>query len=190
MDIDLDFKSSFKPQSVFPNAVTASMVLNGELVKHPCGVYLETMPKDQQTGLAAIPYQAAEAVGYTKIDCLHLSALDPFDTREQLLDAAYSIPQWQLFCDSNITNKLFQLGNAHQILKRVKPTSVQEVADCIALLRPGKRQHLAAYIEDHDGIRPLLYRSGKDDKSAFRRGHAIAYALTAIAQLNSLTAGS
>ena len=66
MDIDLDLKTDFDPLDVF-DAVRASMVKNNDLVKHNVGVYFQSIPVDPMTGLAAIPYEQAEEVGYSRL---------------------------------------------------------------------------------------------------------------------------
>ena len=63
MDIDIDLKTTFDPIKTIPGATRASMVRNGKLVPHQCGVYFSDIPKDPITGVAAIPYEDAEAIG-------------------------------------------------------------------------------------------------------------------------------
>ena len=83
MDIDLDLKTDFDPLELF-DAVRASMIKNDDLIKHNVGVYFQSIPVDSMTGLAAIPYKQAEEEGYFKIDFLHLSLLDVFDSKEEI----------------------------------------------------------------------------------------------------------
>ena len=75
MDIDTDFPVDFDPRKLMKEAIAASQVRNGELVRHPCGHYLQRIPVDEVTGLAAIPYDAASELGYFKVDFLHLSGI-------------------------------------------------------------------------------------------------------------------
>lgn len=188
-DIDIDFQSTFNPASYLAGAVPASIVKNGELSKHPCGHYLQTIPVDSVTGLAAIPYDQAAEFGYFKIDFLHLSLLDNFTSKQEIRDLLKMEPDWSLMIDPNVVPKLFQLHRNHRLLARVRPSSVQEVADCIALIRPGKRDYLEPYLIDKNKVRPYLYRQEGDDKSTFKRSHAIAYALTIVLQLHLIEQG-
>lgn len=188
MDIDIDTPTTFNPQEYF-DVVTASMVQAGALVKHPCGVYFQTIPVDSFTNLAAIPYNSAEELGFFKVDFLHLSILDHFESKNEIQTLIKTEPNWDLLCVPSVVKKLFQLHRNADLLIAVKPKSIQEIADCIALIRPNKRHLLESYLVDREKIRPLLYRQGNDDKSAFRRGHAISYALTVVLQLHLIQGG-
>lgn len=189
MDIDIDTKSSFSVTDVLTTAVPASVVRKGELLKHPCGYYLQNIPVDQHTGLAAIPYKEATELGYFKIDFLHLSLLDNFNSKQEIRDLIKIEPDWSLMTNPIIVPKLFQLHRNLSLLSRVRPKTVQEVADCIALIRPFKKEYLEAYLLDPVKVRPYLYRQDSDDKSSFKRAHSISYALTIVLQLHLISQG-
>lgn len=186
MDIDIDFQTTFDVTKIITTAVPASMVQNGKLVRHNCGAYLQSIPVDQHTGLSAIPYEEADQYGFFKIDFLHLSVLDQFKDRQTMVQAAHTDPDWDLMLNPEVVGQLFQLRNHFDVVSQVKPHSIQELADCIALIRPGKKRLLTAYLRSPDAIRAHVYRTSSDDKSAFRRSHAIAYALTIVLQLHLL----
>lgn len=188
-DIDIDFRTDFNPLDYFKEAISASMIKNDDLVKHPAGTYFQSIPVDQQTGLAAIPYQQAEELGYFKIDFLHLSTLDYFTNKQQIRTLIKKEPDWLLLQNPSVVDKLFQVRKHYKLLAEVKPQSVQALSDVIALIRPSKRQLLKAYLKDPEKIRSFLYRQGEDDKSAFRKSHSIAYALTIVLQLHLVKAG-
>lgn len=185
-DIDIDFPSSFNPQHLFENAVQASMIKKNELVKHPCGMYFQNMAVDPITGLAAIPYEEAEVLGYFKIDFLHLTVLDSFKTKSEIRQLLKKEPNWDLLLNEQVVLQLFQLNKHTALLQQIKPRSIEELADTIALIRPGKRILLDSYLRDRKGTRPKLYRQTADDKSSFRKGHALAYALTIVLQLHAI----
>lgn len=186
-DIDIDFQSTFDPTAYIKEAIPASMVKKGELSKHPCGYYFQTIPVDSVTGLAAIPYDRAADFGYFKIDFLHLSLLDNFSSKQEIRDLLKIDPDWSLLTDPTVVPKLFQLHRNHTLLAKVRPQSVQEIADCIALIRPGKRDYIEPYLLDRKKVRPYLYRQECDDKSSFKRSHAISYSLTVILQLHLIS---
>lgn len=189
MDIDIDFQSNFDPRRLFKQAVAASMVKNNELSKHPCGHYVQAIPVDSVTGLAAIPYEEAEVLGYFKIDFLHLSLLDNFETKTQIRELLKKEPDWALLQDPTSVAKLFQIHKHEKLLSQVRPTSVQELADCIALIRPAKRHLIHEYLKNKDRIRQTLYQ--KDDSGYyFKRSHAISYALTIVLQLHLIAQGT
>ena len=92
MDIDIDFPTAFDPRTVMKQAIPASMVRNGELVKHNCGHYFQAIPVDAPTNIAAIPYDQAAELGYFKIDFLHLSCLDVVKDKTELRELSKKAP--------------------------------------------------------------------------------------------------
>lgn len=189
MDIDIDFKSDFDPLDYFDEAVRASMVKKGDLSKHPVGAYFQNMPKDKITGLAAIPYEQAEELGYFKIDFLHLSILDNFENKNEIRALVKVEPDWSLLQNEEVVSKLFQIHRHFKVLDQIKPTSVQELADAISLIRPAKRQLLYAYTKNKELIRQELYKRPDDDQYYFKKSHAISYALTIVLQLHLIKGG-
>ena len=188
MDIDIDFSTKFSPSAVFPQAVPASMVRDGELRKHQCGYYLQNIPVDEVTKLAAIPYNEAEEVGYMKIDFLHLSILDIFSRKDQIRQLIDIPPNWELLLDPVVVEQLFQISKHYELVSKLRPKSVQELADCIALIRPGKRHLINAYVVDKEATRSELYRR-IDDGVYFKKSHAVSYALTIVLQLHLIEHG-
>lgn len=188
MDIDIDFPTNFDPRSIMKEAIPASMIKGRDLVKHPCGHYFQTIPVDHHTGLSAIPYEEAEVLGFFKIDFLHLSVLDNFKSKAQIRALIKEPPNWDILLDETSVSKLFQIHRNHRLLTKVRPHSVQELADCIALIRPGKRHLVDAYISNKSKTRPLLY-ARSDDGYYFKKSHAISYALTIVLQLHLIELG-
>jgi DNA polymerase III alpha subunit len=184
MDIDIDLPTTFVGKEVFPSSVPASMVRNEKLTKHNCGFYFQNIPVDEITGVAAIPYKDAEDLGYFKIDFLHLSLLDNFTSKQQIRDLLKKEPDWSLLLNKEIVEQLFQVNREHLLLKKIKPRSVEELADCIALMRPGKRHLVPEYIDNKEFVRNNKLYTKTDDGYSFKRSHAIAYALTIILQLH------
>lgn len=190
MDIDIDTPRNFDPAKIFNTIIPASMVKNNKLVKHPCGHYLQNIPIDKYTGLAAIPYKEAEDFGYLKIDFLHLHVLDYFEDKNEIRTLLKLEPNWNLLLDENNVQKLFQISKHYSLIAKLRPRSVQDLADCIALIRPGKRHLVREYMKNKTAVRKLIYRENEDDdKSSFRRSHAISYALTIVLQLHLIDLG-
>lgn len=189
MDIDIDFRTNFNPQDVFDKVVPASTVTNKELKKHPCGYYFQTMPVDPVTDLAAIPYEEAEVLGFFKIDLLHLGALDAFESKQQMRDLIRQQPDWTLLLHARNVEKLFQIQKHAKLVSIVKPQSIQELADVVALIRPNKGHLLNEYAANKEKVRPFLYRQDNEDKSSFKRSHAIAYATMIVLQLHLIAQG-
>jgi len=190
MDIDIDFRTDFDPLDYFPHAVRASTVEKDKLKKHPVGVYLQDIPKDKITGLSAIPYKQAEKIGYFKIDFLHILLLDTFESKAEIRALIKIEPDWTLLEDQEIVEKLFQIHSHYDIVARVKPQSVIEIADVMALIRPAKRPLLEAYIKNRNVVRKELYTKPDNPNSYyFKRSHSIAYAMNIVLQLHLIKAG-
>lgn len=162
---------------------------DGELAPHPCGVYLQDVPKDPVTGLAAAPYELAEELNCFKVDFLHLGVYDSFTDRAELTRLVREEPDWKLLLIPSVVKQLFQLSKHADILQAVKPERIEELADCLALIRPQKRYLLDFYFKNQASCRKLLYTKEGGDGYAFKKAHAVAYALVIVLQLHLISKG-
>lgn len=181
-DVDIDTCSSFNASKFF--GWTRASVIDEDITPHPCGVYAQPIPVDHISGLAAMPYDFAELVGYNKIDFLHLAVYDHFLSREEILELDKKEPKWELLTKASVCPKLFQVAKHHSLLVKVKPKSVLELADVLALIRPAKRHYEDLYIEHREKIRPLLFLKDAAEAYAFKKSHAISYAKVICLQLH------
>jgi DNA polymerase III alpha subunit len=186
MDIDVDVSPTFD-RTIFP-WVRASVVRDGQLTPHPCGTYPQSMPIDPVTKLAAIPYDVAEELGYFKIDFLNLNVYQHFKTRGEIEALLKIEPDWTLLQLQSNHHKLFQLANHGELLLKLKPKSVLELADVMALIRPGKRQLVPLYMKDRNMARQVLW-SRNDEGYAFKRSHALGYSMVLVLQLHLIEQG-
>lgn len=169
-------------------ATRASMVKDGSLIPHTAGVYFQSIPKDPVTDLSAIPFKEAAEDGWIKIDLLHLSLLDLFETKQELLAVSKITPNWSLLLKDDVVCKLFHLSNHGPLLKQIRPKSVMQVADTVALIRPGKKHLLIPYLNNPTKIsKTSLYE--RTDKMFFKKPHAVAYAKMICVHLNMIEAG-
>jgi DNA polymerase III alpha subunit len=188
MDIDIDLPTDFKAKDYF-EWTRASIVKNDILSPHPCGYYPQDISTDPITGLSAIPYDKAEELGYTKIDFLHLGVYNDFTSRKQIEELINKEPDWNLLLVPSIQKKLFQLSNHGDVLNEIKPRSVVELADVLALIRPGKKNLIKLYKSQKESTRRILY--AKDETGySFKKSHAIAYAYVIVLQLHALAGSS
>lgn len=178
-DIDIDFAN---PQDALKHLtyINASQVFSGELTKHNSGVYLTSIPVDSSTGLAAIPYKEAEKRGYFKVDFLTLKIYEKVKDNDHLDKLLNTEPLWEMLEYDNIVNGLFQIRDHFDIVDQIKPTSIEELAVVIALIRPGKRHLLYETYDD------ILENIWKPDSSGFtfKKSHAISYAMVIVVQMN------
>lgn len=186
MDIDIDLKTDFDPKEFF-DVTLASMVENGELKKHNAGVYFQHVPKDTVTGLSAIPYKDAEDEGFIKIDMLHLSILNMFDSKYEIKELLKREPDWDLLKKRTVVEKLFQLGKHYEVVYKIAPRSISELSDALAIIRPSKRRLLDKYLKDKDSVIKELYT--KREPSDMRKSHTIPYSMIIVLQLHLIKAG-
>lgn len=189
MDVDIDVQTSFDSKKYFPSWLRASVVRDGELTPHPCGVYPQHIAEDPVTHLAAVPHELAEDLGYLKIDFLHLSAYNGFKSREEIERLVDEEPDWSLLLVPSNQSKLFQLSKHGDLLTTIRPTSVEELADCMALIRPGKKQFVGLYTKQRAAARTLLYAPDPESGYSFKKSHALAYALVVVLQLHLIAQG-
>lgn len=188
MDVDIDCQTTFDPTKVFPTWLRASVVRDGKLTPHPCGVYPQSAAKDPMTGLAAIPYDQAGDFGFLKVDFLHLNAYAAFKSRTEIDELIALEPNWSLLQLDSTHAKLFQLAKHGEMLKNLKPKNIMELADCMALIRPGKKAFIGLYSKNKSEARKILY--AKDDKGySFKKSHALAYAYVVVLQLHLIERG-
>lgn len=187
MDVDIDVSPSFRPTELFP-WTKAAVVRDGEYTSHPCGVYPQGVPVDPVTGLCAIPYDEAERLGYFKIDFLHLNVYQHFQSRAEIEALLKLQPDWNLLQVPSTHSKLFQLSNHGELLLRLKPKCLLDLADVLALIRPGKRQLLPLYEKSREMARQLIWEKG-DDGYSFKKSHALSYAYVIVLQLHLIEQG-
>lgn len=192
-DIDIDVPSTFNPLEVFGTdvVVKASTYKDKKLTPHPCGVYFQNVPKDPLTNLSAITYKEATDLGCFKVDFLHLYVYDHFSSKDEIKQLIKIDPDWNLLEIPSVVKQLFQISNHFDIVNQVKPKSILELADCLALIRPQKRYALNAYLKNRIKIRnEELYKFNEGDGGyGFKKAHSIAYSCVIILQLHLIKGG-
>ena len=189
MDIDIDVVDTFDVRKHFASAIRASVVKDEKLVPHPCGAYFQSIPKDPISSLAAIPYAEAEKLGYFKLDFLHIHTYSYFTSKAEISELLQHDPDWTLLKSPSVVKKLFQLGKHYDLIQEIKPSSIEEIADVLALIRPSKKNLLSLYKTNRPRARGLLYKIDDGDAYGFKRSHSIAYAMIIVLQLHLIGAG-
>lgn len=188
MDVDIDCEPSFKPVTIFPKWPRAMILNNGKMTVHPAGVYPQKIATDPITGLAAIPYDQAEDFGYLKVDFLHLTVYKHFKDRAEIEDLLTKEPDWSLLQVPSVQQKIFQLGKHGELLSDLKPTSILELADIMALIRPGKKNFIGLYKKEREAARRILFARDESGYS-FKKSHALAYSYVVWLQLHLIEQG-
>lgn len=176
-DIDLDFADREKILNIIDH-VPAS--IKGEK-KHNTGVYCHKIPVNPLTGCAAIDYNEAEQRGYFKIDFLNVSVYKDIRDEDHLNSLMNKEPLWDLLLQDEFVDLLFHLNGHGDILRKTCPTSVEQLAAVLAMIRPAKR-HLIG--QNWDTIMKEVWTKPTTNEYFFKRAHAISYAMVVVVQMN------
>lgn len=174
-DIDIDVKSGVDKEKYG----TRAMVYNDEaenILPHPSGYYLQEVPVDSLTGNAAVDYKDGAEKNLLKVDVLTNSSYDIFESKDELLQLIEQEPDWDLLTRRDIVERLPHIGKHYDLVSFIQPRDVEELADCLALIRPGKTHLTDAYLDDKAKVRRKLYQRPKEG-IYFKRSHAISYAV-------------
>ena len=184
-DIDIDFADRTKILDVIKH-VPAAIETNGTFKKHNTGVYCTSIPVNPLTGTASIDYKEAEDRGYFKIDFLNVSMYSGIKDEAHLTRLMETDPLWDLLQDDSFTNLLFHINGYGDLLRTQKPKSVEDLAVCLALIRPGKR-----YLQEmtKKDIMDSIWEKPTNGEYHFKKAHAVAYAMAIVVQMNLICEG-
>lgn len=180
-DIDIDFLDRNTALNLLEHRV-AMRDQKGEKVKHNTGVYFQEIPYNPFTNLATIEYEAAEDRGYFKIDFLNVGLYNGVRDEDHLKKLLDTEPLWDLLEHSEIVEKLFHISDHYTLVRRLKPTSITQLAAVLAIIRPAKR-----YLEHYDWdviMKEIWIKPTTGEAYFFKKSHAIAYACAIVVQLN------
>ena len=150
--------------------------------KHNTGVYFHRVPTDPFKGLCTLDHKAAEAAGYFKLDMLNVAIYQNVKNEEHLNKLMDTEPMWELLEHEEFVEQLFHIGNHYEVVKKLKPTSIQQLAATIAVIRPAKRYLLNT---DWDTINKEVWiRPAGSDAYFFKKAHAVAYAVAIVVHMN------
>jgi DNA polymerase III alpha subunit len=179
-DIDIDFTDRDSALKLFKH-IGASRVDNNKLVKHNTGVYLHEVPVQADVNLCAVPYDQAEDLGYFKLDFLNVSIYKGVRNEEHLIQLMETEPLWDLLQQDEFADLLFHLNGHGAILRKTCPTSVEELAAVLAMIRPAKRNLIGKpWLE----IMKEVWTRPTTDEYYFKKSHATAYAVAIVVQMN------
>lgn len=178
-DVDIDV---FDRNKLLKNLkhIDARINRKDEYVKHITGVYFQKIPYDPLTNIATIDHKDAEELGYMKIDFLNNSVYKGVRNEEHLQKLIDQESQWDLLQHKDIVAKLTHIGDYADLVKRLAPTSIPQLAMILAIIRPAK-VHLKnkkwEEIEKEVWVKPT-------EGYYFKKSHAHAFALSIVVQLN------
>jgi hypothetical protein len=179
-DIDIDFIDRNQALKLFKHTV-ASRDDNGRAVKHNTGVYLHEVPVDAVSGLCSIPYEQAEEQEFFKIDFLNVSIYKGVRDEDHLKQLMETEPLWDLLEQDDFNNLLFHVNGHGGLLRQMKPTSVEQLAAVLAMIRPAKRYLIG---KDWTTVMTEVWTKPENGDYFFKKSHATAYAVAVVVQMN------
>ena len=179
-DVDIDFFDRDGVLSLFKHT-SATMIKKEIHEKHKTGIYFHAIPINPQTKNSSFDYKQAEGRGYFKIDLLNVSVYENVKSEQDLVELMVKEPDWEMLNDPTIVDKLFHLNGHYDIVKKLEPKNVEQLAAVLAIIRPAKR---GLMYKDWQDIMNDVWVKPKDGSYFFKKSHAIAYAHAIIVQMN------
>ncbi len=184
-DVDIDFVDRDKVLKLFEH-IPATIMKEDKIEKHKTGVYFHKIPKNPITGHASLDYKKAEDRGYFKIDCLNVSIYKDIKDEEQLVELMIKEPDWRILNEKCYVDELFHLNGHFNIVSKLKPQSIEQLAAVLAIIRPAKRHLLN---KSWDEIMKDVWVRPTDGSYFFKKSHAVAYAQAIVVQMNLMLIG-
>lgn len=176
-DIDIDFADRDIVLSKIQHRVA---VINNEK-KHNTGVYVTEIPHNPVDNYSTIDYKTADDRGYFKLDFLNVSIYKDVQSEAHLQELMNKEPIWELLQHSEFVDQLFHLNGHTSILKQTCPTSVEQLAAVLAMIRPAKRYLIGKTWTE---IMKEVWTKPENDEYYFKKAHAISYAVAVVVHMN------
>jgi hypothetical protein len=178
-DIDIDFADRDVILSQLKHRV--AKLDTGK--KHNTGVYATEVPHNPVDNISTIEHKTAEDRGYFKLDFLNVSIYKDIESEAHLTELMERTPIWQLLEHADFSDKVFHLNGHNELLRQLKPSSVEQLAATLAIIRPAKR-HLAS--ESWETIMKEVWLKPTDNSYYFKKAHAVSYAMACVVHINLL----
>ena len=178
-DIDIDFADRSIVLSTLKHRV--AKLDTGK--KHNTGIYATEIPHNPIDNISTIEHKAAEERGYFKLDFLNVSIYKDVRDEAHLEELMNKEPLWELLEHQEFVDQVFHLSGHSELLKKLKPTNVEQLAAALAIIRPAKR-HLAD--ETWTTILKEVWTKPEDGAYYFKKAHAVSYAVAVVVHMNLL----
>lgn len=180
-DIDIDFADRRQVLDTIRHVPATIVDKDGAFKKHNTGVYCHSIPYNPITDTASIDYKTAEDRGYLKIDFLNVGIYKDVKNEDHLIQLLNQEPLWDLLLQDDFTNLLFHVNGHGAILRAMQPTSIEELAAVLAIIRPAKRYLIG---KDWPDVKKEVWLKPAGDEYYFKKAHAVAYAAAIVVQMN------
>ena len=175
-DIDIDFSNRNAALAILEH-VPSSIIKNNKIEKHKTGVYFHKVPTDPITNFSSIDYEVAENMGFYKIDLLNVGVYELIKNEEHLIRLLSTNLDWKLLEYPEFTSNLIHIGNHANMVSKLKPTSIIELAMTLALIRPGKKHLIdSCILHGFNYIADEIWKESNDGLYVFKKSHSVGYA--------------
>ena len=181
-DVDIDFFDRDGVLKLFKHT-PASIIKHDKIEKHKTGVYFHAIPSDPINGYATLDYKKAEDRGYFKIDCLNVNIYKNVKSEQELVELMIEEPDWDMLKDPKVVENLFHLNSHYNIVSKLEPKNIEQLAAVLAIIRPAKR-HLIG--KTWSEILADVWIKPTDGQYYFKKAHAFSYAGAVIVHMNLL----
>jgi len=179
-DVDIDFFDRDGTLKLFKHA-PASIIKDDKIEKHKTGVYFHAVPTHPVTGHSTLDYKKAEERGYFKIDCLNVNIYKNIKSEQELVELMIEEPDWDMLKDPKVVEHLFHLNSHFNIVSKLEPKNIEQLAAVLAIIRPAKRGLMYKNWVD---ILKEVWVKPTDGSYFFKKSHAVAYAHAIVVQMN------
>jgi len=176
-DIDIDFADRSQALALLEHRI-ATIESNK---KHNTGIYFTEIPHNPIDNQSTISYTEAETRGYFKLDFLNVSIYKDVQSESHLKKLMTTEPTWDLLQAKEFVDQLFHVNGHTEILQKLKPKSIEELAAVLAIIRPAKRHLLNKSWKE---IFEQVWTKPDDNSYYFKKSHAVSYAVAVVVHMN------
>jgi DNA polymerase III alpha subunit len=178
-DIDIDFADRDQILKILQHRTAT---LDGAK-KHNTGIYPTEIPHNPLNNCATVDYKTAESRGYFKVDFLNVGIYKGVRDEHHLTELINREPMWELLEHQEFADQVFHISGHSNIVAKLRPRSVEQLAAVLAIIRPAKRYLVECR---WDQIMKEVWLKPDNDQYYFKKSHAYSYAVAVIVHANLL----
>ena len=181
-DIDIDFAD----RNIILSNLKHRVAKLDSGKKHNTGVYATEIPHNPIDNLATIEHKTADERGYFKLDFLNVSIYKDVRDEAHLQQLMETEPQWDLLQHDDFNNLVFHVAGHGTVLRSMKPTTVEQLAAVLAMIRPAKRYLIG---KEWTTVMKEVWTKPTNGEYYFKKAHSLSYAFAVIVHMNLLCEG-
>lgn len=187
-DIDIDVANKDQALGILKHTA-ASIIREGRITKHNTGVYFTDIPQDPFTSQASLDYEAAEQLGYIKVDVLNVGLYQQIKSEQHLQQLMQQEPEWDRLYDPEFCARLIHIGAHYDTLIKMPEAvnSIARLAMFLAVIRPAKRHLIGKSWRE---VGETIWERPADGGYYFKKSHSVGYAHLVAVNMNLLSQAS